>query len=519
MSNAHSKKHLSFSESWSLDAASVKERKSSSETTQTKAAEMPEGGTQQYTKSSQTPSPEKNDDRAKADVLTENHEPSIPSAMALTNETTIQKEWQSRIKETSASTSDNEAATSPLSAACSAGTDDGEETEAAEIISIDSIDNEETDDAVDSSVDDVLADVLPPSVKQGGETVVESRPRKNGDADPSRMEPAGQSSTEAELTTDDDDVPLRLCPSKTDRKRVHSGEEKLVKLCNGDVATHENTNHHAELSLESMIDDAPVKKKRRPSTGIPAVDSESIEKPNSQKESVSRSSSLEIPNHLPVDVKSENVEFYPLSTSLSPPLTTTPPGVSPLSVGVDEVSRKPKISEAIVDAPVSGASPDPSPPIPPLIQVPQSERNCLDSLDRRSITPEVNVNGNNNGGSTVRSRRKSVTPEFSKEPDVAIMVDFDEDKAEKRSVNGPSSLCHTHTNMSQTVKYSRTPLPREKPLTVSVASVYNHIPSWVRGTMSLLQKVIKFRGNKTKGEPDASAWFLAPVDPQEVPGK
>ena len=99
------------------------------------------------------------------------------------------------------------------------------------------------------------------------------------------------------------------------------------------------------------------------------------------------------------------------------------------------------------------------------------------------------------------------------------MVDFDEDKAEKRSVNGPSSLCHTHTNMSQTVKFSRTPLPREKPLTVSVASVYNHIPSWVRGTMSLLQKVIKFRGNKTKGEPDASAWFLAPVDPQEVPGK
>ena len=35
----------------------------------------------------------------------------------------------------------------------------------------------------------------------------------------------------------------------------------------------------------------------------------------------------------------------------------------------------------------------------------------------------------------------------------------------------------------------------------------------------LLQKVIKFRGNKLKGEPDASAWFLAPVDPIEVPGK
>ena len=469
-----------------------------------------------------TSSPERADDGGKAVNLdkTEDRVNSSTSTAGI-NETSDHEDWPSTKKDPVFSASENDAATSPLSNRFSAGTDDGEETEAAEFISID---NEETDDAVDSSIEDILTDGSESKTSDDREiSGKETRLLVNGGTAPCRLDAAGRNSTDTEGTTDEDDTPLRICHTKTDRKRVHSASETRVKLCNGDVATHLTANHHSVISEKTMSEATPAKKKRRSSSGTPTVDSDPIDLANTLSESVCRPSSLEIPDLLPiVKVKEENVEFYQLSTSLSPPLTTTPPGVSPLSVGV-EVSRKPKSSGAVVgtaNVPVSVASPDPSPSIPPLIHVPEPDPNCLATLDHRAVASEATrLNGNNNGGSCVRSRKKSVTPEFAKEPDVAIIADdVDEDKPEKRTQNGPSSLCQTHQNKPQTTKYSRTALTREKPTTIAIAPVYNHIPSWVRGTMSLLQKVIKFRGNKTKGEPDASAWFLAPVDPLEVPG-
>jgi len=43
-----------------------------------------------------------------------------------------------------------------------------------------------------------------------------------------------------------------------------------------------------------------------------------------------------------------------------------------------------------------------------------------------------------------------------------------------------------------------------------------HLTAWIRLAQSVLAKVSRFRGNKEKGELNASVWFLQPVDPSEV---
>lgn len=469
----------------------------------------------------------------------------VPSKGATANlrESNENKTAASLISDVDVRTED-EPVTSPLSDAGARNEDvrdvtDGDETEAAELISLD---NDETDDAVDSSADGFLDD------------------------QPIRK-------LAAQFPTKDSSVALvngGLHVDDTDEEETHelsAPGEKKMRLYNGDVAatvgksvTHAKDSGSEPTKLKLELALGRKRRRSNPSVLNGDVEMDGVTRSETGNPSLQVANSLLI-----VQPKKENCESEAAGQLSSLPLVCGDPSSRKRKFTVEAAGKATlEISSGRATPELSGeTSPEmstraftpenmqsaasPSPPIPPLIKIPQSasesDSNGPINMDRQIIESASNNNGSNNNGSNVcetvarvRKRSGKGTQETKSESNVGTTTTTNTTTSEGAAeslvkletncssltdnTNCPTNVCQTHQN-KQTTKNSRYALTREKTLpttTTPIAPVYNHIPSWVRGTMSLLQKVIKFRGNKTKGEPDASAWFLAPVDPLEVPG-
>lgn len=156
----------------------------------------------------------------------------------------------------------------------------------------------------------------------------------------------------------------------------------------------------------------------------------------------------------------------------------------------------------------------------------------LQSSDAKSLDmPDVCTAGNKNDNNEEITAETKTDTSFQESHPSSNLPRFEEE-----SWDGPIDVLSTSTSSSNSASESieltekemraleafgniRTSGRKRKPPMSLDASPLRQVSGWVRGALSLLQKVASYRGQgRRKGDFGAASWFLKPVDPIDAPG-